>query len=84
MKGFLAHIESWEDAVDSVQSDLLFEFRNELPPDLIAEVARQSVEDLRREPVRIKTFVPLLALRRARDRLRLSSSASGASRFARS
>lgn len=83
MNGFLANIESWEEAVDSVQSDLLFEFRNELSPELIAQVARQSVEELRREPVRIKTFVPLLALRRARDRIRLWYLSAETTRLAR-
>ena len=84
MDGFFGHIETWEEAVDSVQSILLFEFRNQLPHDVIAEAARQSVEELRREPVRIKTFVPLLALRRARDRLRLSHLVPDTTRFARS
>jgi hypothetical protein len=83
MKGFLAHIESWEEAVDSVQSDLLFEFRNELPPEFLAVVARESVEELRREPIRITTFVPLLALRRARDRIRLWYLSAETTRLAR-
>lgn len=72
MDGIFAPTESWEEAVDLVETNLLFEFRNQFPPDVIAEVARQSVEELRRTPVRIKTFVPLLALRRARDVLRFS------------
>jgi hypothetical protein len=72
MNGF-AQTESVEDAVDHVQSNLLFEFRGALPEDVIAEVARESVEELHRQPIKIKTFVPLLALRRARDRLRVSS-----------
>lgn len=73
MDGLFAQTESWEDAVDSVQSNLLFEFRDELPPDVIAEVARESVEQFRHEPVKIRTFIPLLALRAARDRLRFST-----------
>ena len=72
MDGLFAQTESWEDAVHSVQRNLLFEFRNQLPPDVIAEIARESVEQFRQEPVRIRTFIPLLALRVARDRLRFS------------
>jgi hypothetical protein len=71
MDGVFAQPESWEEAVDSVHNNLLYEFRDDLSPDVIAEVARESVEELRREPIRITTFVPLLALRRARDRIRL-------------
>ena len=70
MEGLSAQTQSWEEAVDAVHSNLLFEFRNLLPNEVIADVARESVEELHRKPIRIMTFVPLLALRRARDRLR--------------
>jgi hypothetical protein len=73
MDGLFAQAESWEDAVHSVESNLLFEFRDQLPPDLIGEVARECVEQFRQETVRIRTFIPLLALRVARDRLRFST-----------
>jgi hypothetical protein len=75
MDGF-AQTESLEDAVDHVTSNLLFEFRDALPADVIAKVARECVEELHRQSIRIKTFVPLLALRRARERLRVSSMTS--------
>jgi hypothetical protein len=70
MEGLIAQTESWEEAEQAVHTNLMFEFRNQVPHDVIADVARQSVEDLHRKPIRIMTFVPLLALRRARDRLR--------------
>jgi hypothetical protein len=83
MDGLFAQTESWEEAVDSVHSSLLFEFRDDLSPEVIAEVARESVDELRREPIRITTFVPLLALRRARDRIRLWYLSSETTRLAR-
>ena len=76
MDGLFAQTESREDEVSSVQSNLLFEFRNKLPPDVIAAAARQSVEEIHRQPIKITTFVPLLALRRARDRLRVTPNPS--------
>ena len=76
MDGLFAQTESREDEVSSVQSNLLFEFRNKLPHDVIAAAARQSVEEIHRQPIRITTFVPLLALRRARERLRVKPNPS--------
>ena len=76
MDGLFAHTETREEAVSAVHSNLLFEFRNRLPDEVIAEAARQSVEELHRQPIRITTFVPLLALRRARDRLRVAPNPS--------
>jgi len=83
MDGVFAQAESWEEAVDSVHNNLLYEFRDDLSADVIAEVARESVEELRREPIRITTFVPLLALRRARDRIRLWYLSTETTRLAR-
>lgn len=83
MDGVFAQAGSWEEAVDSVHHNLLYEFRDDLSPDVIAEVARESVEELRREPIRITTFVPLLALRRARDRIRLWYLSAETTRLAR-
>lgn len=76
MDGMLTQTESREEAVTSVQSNLLFEFRNKIPHDVIAAAARQSVEEIHRQPIKITTFVPLLALRRARDRLRVAPNPS--------
>jgi hypothetical protein len=61
---------SWESAIQIVEKDLLVEFRGSHPPETIEEVARESVTHLASQRVRIRTYVPILARRDARRRLK--------------
>ncbi len=61
---------SWEAILETVHRDLRQEFRGSHPPEVIEAAARDSVGELRREPVRVKAFLPILVGKRARRRLR--------------
>jgi hypothetical protein len=54
----------------AVERDLLAEFRDSHSPNAIQEAARESVAELASRNVRILTFVPILAGRDARRRLK--------------
>lgn len=62
--------ESWEAIIETVRKELRPDFEQSYPPEVIETAARESVEEFQWGGVRIRTFVPLLARRRARERLR--------------
>jgi hypothetical protein len=61
---------SWETATEIVVKELQQEFRGSHSPETIETVARESVAEIASEDVRITTFVPVLARRAARRRLK--------------
>jgi hypothetical protein len=61
---------SWESAIQMVEKELQREFRGSRSPEAIEAVARESVTEFVAEDVRIRTYVPLLAGRAARRRLK--------------
>jgi hypothetical protein len=61
---------SWERATQMVVQELEREFRSSHSPETIEAVARESVAEIASENVRITTFVPVLARRVARSRLK--------------
>jgi hypothetical protein len=66
------HENWWENAVHQVEKELLREFRGTYPLEVIEAVARESVAELAADDLRIRTFVPVLARRAARRRLKES------------
>jgi hypothetical protein len=67
---------SWETTVEVVERDLQAEFRGSHSPETIGEVARRSVNELASQDVRIRMFVPILARREARRKLKRMQRAS--------
>ena len=61
---------TWESAIQMVEQDLRREFLGSRPEADIEAVARESVTELFIEDLRIRTFVPVLARRAARARLK--------------
>jgi hypothetical protein len=61
---------SWEQVVAMVEKDLAREFEGTRSPEAIEAVARESVISFATEDVRIRAFVPVLAGKVARRRLR--------------
>ena len=60
--------QAWSAMAESVRAALEREFRDGLPPGVdLEEISRTAVSDL--QDVRIKAFVPVLALRAAREAL---------------
>ena len=58
-----------QDALPALPDDLLREYGAEVPVGSIEQVAKQALEDF--NDVQIREFVPVLAWRRARSRLRV-------------
>jgi hypothetical protein len=59
-----------ESAVEILERDLRREFQGSYPEETIKAVARESIHELASHEVRIWTFVPVLARRAARRRLK--------------
>jgi hypothetical protein len=64
------HPASWEAITKTVERELLQEFQQIHPPELIEATARESVLEFATEEVRIRSFVPVLAGSLARRRLK--------------
>jgi hypothetical protein len=62
--------DPWDVATRMVEQELQREFLGSHPRETIERVARESVAELASEDVRITTFVPVLARRAARRRLK--------------
>jgi hypothetical protein len=62
--------DSREAILRMVQSELSREFQGVHAPEVIEAVARDIVGEFLREEVRVKAYLPILAGRRARRRLR--------------
>jgi hypothetical protein len=69
------HAESVDIMASLVVRDLEREFRGVVPPELIDLAARESVSELANS-ARVQTFIPVLAHRRARQRLRQQARAA--------
>jgi Protein-tyrosine-phosphatase-like, N-terminal domain len=61
---------SWNDVIEIVEKDLTREFQGTRSPEAIEAVARESVTSFAAEEVRIRAFVPVLAGKAARRRLK--------------
>ncbi len=64
---------SWEGAVQKVKEELEREFRGWRSQEAIEVVARESITEFVTQDVRIKTFIPILAGKAARARLKGAS-----------
>ena len=62
--------EMQESALEILERDLRREFNGSYPEEIIKAVARESIDELASHEVRIWTFVPVLARRAARRRLK--------------
>jgi hypothetical protein len=58
-----------QDALPALRADLLREYGAVVPQKTIEQVAKQALDEF--NGVRIREFVPVLAWRRARSRLRV-------------
>jgi hypothetical protein len=61
---------SWESAIGIVERELEREFQGSRSHEAIEAAARESVIEFVSEDVRIRAFVPVLAGRTARERLK--------------
>jgi hypothetical protein len=61
---------SWEGAVQKVREELEREFQGGRSPEAIELVARESITEFVAQDVRIMTFIPILAGKAARARLK--------------
>jgi hypothetical protein len=59
------------DPLPTIERELATEFSRVVPPDVIRDVARASLDEFRH--AKVKDYVPILARRRARSRLRSQS-----------